>query len=110
MYGAGWIEARNLREYERLARTAARCAKPAAADDLLDMAEAEWKHERYFRLKAAGHPLARVLRIWPAPTPKAEIRRTFAELLPARPWVAHQASAAAYGTRRAEFGAGWSMR
>jgi rubrerythrin len=79
MYGAGWIERVNIREYERAARLAARCGLPAFADVLLDQAEVEWEHERYFRLKAAGHPLARWLEVWPAPAPKGAIRASFAE-------------------------------
>jgi hypothetical protein len=54
MYGAGWLERRNLWEYARAARLAADC-----------------------RLKAASHPFARWLRVWSAPAPKEEIRREF---------------------------------
>ena len=79
MYGAGWIEALNIREYERAARLAALSGLAVFADELLDLAEVEWEHERYFRLKAAGHPLARLLKVWPAPPPKAAIRGSYAE-------------------------------
>jgi hypothetical protein len=78
MYGAGWIERLNIREYERAARLATLCGLAVFADDLLDQAEVEWEHERYFRLKAAGHPLARLLMIWPAPAPKTDIRASYA--------------------------------
>jgi hypothetical protein len=81
MYGAGWIEKLNIAEYERAARLGALCGQAAFADELLFLAEVEWEHERYFRLKAAGHPLARVLRVWRAPAPKAAIRRHFAQFL-----------------------------
>jgi len=79
MYGAGWIERVNIREYERAARLAALCGEPGFADELLFQAEVEWEHERYFRLKAAGHPIARLLKVWPAPAPKAAIRSSYAE-------------------------------
>jgi len=74
MYGAGWVEARNIAEYERAARLALACDEFRFAERLLDMAEAEWEHEHYFRLKAASHPLASVLRLWPVPAPKVTIR------------------------------------
>ena len=77
MYGAGWLESRNLGDYERAARLSAQCGRADLADGLLRLAEVEWEHERYFRLKAASHPFARILKVWPAPPPKAEIRRRF---------------------------------
>jgi hypothetical protein len=80
MYGAGFIERRNLAEYERAARLALECAAAAHADDLLDMAEAEWEHERYFREKAASHRFARLLPVWSAPGPKSAIRALAGEL------------------------------
>ena len=85
MYGAGWIERRNIAECERAARLGAQCGAVAAVAELLDMAEVEWTHERFFRLKAASHWLARVLRVWPAPPPQAEIRRSFRRFLFALP-------------------------
>jgi hypothetical protein len=69
MYGAGWIELRNMREYARAARLAVVCGEPGCVDELLAMAEVESEHERYFRLKAASHPWSRLVRVWPAPTP-----------------------------------------
>jgi rubrerythrin len=77
MYGAGWIELRNIREYEHAARLAARCGEADFAEQLLALAEVEWEHECYFRLKAASHPFSRWLKVWPAPPPKDEIRRAF---------------------------------
>ena len=79
MYGAGWIERRNIQEYEHAARLAAACGESGMAEDLLSMAETEWEHERFFRLKAATHWAARVLRLWSPPGPKAAIRGRFAE-------------------------------
>ncbi len=74
MYGAGWIEARNLAEYERAVRLAIMCGELQFTERLLQMAEAEWEHEHFFRSKAASHPLAGVLRLWPSPGPKSAIR------------------------------------
>lgn len=42
------------------------------------MAEVEWEHEKYFRARAEGHPLARWIRLWPPPPPKEAIRARFA--------------------------------
>jgi rubrerythrin len=81
MYGAGLIERLNIREYERAARLAALSGVAVFADELLDLAEVEWEHERYFRLKAASHQFTRVLRVWPAPAPKATIRRSYEEFI-----------------------------
>jgi hypothetical protein len=77
MYGAGQLERRNLVEYEVAAREAVLSGYPEIADDLLAMAEVEWEHEAFFRLKAASHPLARVFPVWTAPPPRDEIRRSF---------------------------------
>ena len=92
MYGAGWIERRNLAEYERAARLALDCAATAHVEELLDMAEAEWEHERYFREKAASHPFSRLLPVWQSPGPKAGVRT---RLQPTTPRLAvHPALAA----------------
>jgi hypothetical protein len=77
MYGAGWIERRNIVEYERAARLGWLCGASAFLDELLDMAEIEWEHERYFRLKAASHRCSRLLPMWRAPEPRNELRRSF---------------------------------
>ena len=77
MYGAGWIERRNIADYERAAWLASACGATACVEELLQLAEAEWEHARYFRQKAHAHPLARLLPVWPAPPPKTEIRRGF---------------------------------
>lgn len=77
MWGAGRLERNNIREYEKAARTAVLAGHGLFADDLLAMAEVEWDHERYFRLKAASHPLSRLLAVWAAPPPREEIRGSF---------------------------------
>lgn len=77
MYGAGWIERRNIEEYEHAARLAAQCGRMDNVNELLDMAEVEWEHERYFRLKAATHWLSRFLQVWRAPASKDAIRERF---------------------------------
>ena len=53
MYGAGWIERRNIEEYVEAARLAMACGRDDLAGELLDMARVEWDHERYFAGKAA---------------------------------------------------------
>jgi len=84
MYGAGRLERGNIREYEAAARLARDARLAELSGCLLDMAEVEWEHEQYFRAKAAKHPWARLVRLWPAPGPKESIRESFArEALPA---------------------------
>jgi rubrerythrin len=77
MYGAGRLESRNIREYETAARFAFRCGRSEYVDCLLTMAEVEWEHEHYFRLKVLSHRLGRLLPIWPEPPPKSAIRESF---------------------------------
>ncbi len=74
IYGAGRLERRNIIEYEDAATFAAACGHHEMIDCLLTMAEVEWEHEHYFRHKAAGHPFARLFRLWEAPPPKETIR------------------------------------
>ena len=81
MYGAGRLEARNIVEYEEAARAAALSSHGDFVDDLLDMAEVEWEHERFFRLKAATHPAWPWFPKWTEPPPKGEIRRSYAEFV-----------------------------
>src|SRR5262245_10926162 len=76
MYGAGRLERRNIVEYENAARAAALCGRSEFVDDLLDMAEVEWDHERFFRLASAGHPMWRWVPRWEPPPPREEIRRS----------------------------------
>ena len=75
MYGAGKLECSNIVEYEEAAVYAAQCGRPDMIDCILGMAEVEWEHERFFRERIVGHPLLRVLPLWDAPPPKANIRR-----------------------------------
>jgi hypothetical protein len=77
MYGAGLLERRNIVEYEDAARAAALSGHPEFVDDLLDMAEVEWDHERYFRLKSAGHLAWKWMPHWDPPPPRDQIRDTF---------------------------------
>lgn len=78
MYGAGKLESRNIREYEAAARFARDSGNEHFVDCLLTMAEVEWEHEAYFRARVTSHWLSRVVRVWPAPPPRDEIRRGFA--------------------------------
>lgn len=75
MYGAGWLESHNIREYETAARLAVESGDGRFVECLLEMAEVEWEHELYFRQRVLSHPLARFVPMWKAPPPKSEIRR-----------------------------------
>jgi hypothetical protein len=77
MYGAGKLESRNIREYETAARFAHRCGRHDLIDCLLTMAEVEWEHEHYFRLRVLSHRWANRLPIWPQPPNKDTIRKSF---------------------------------
>ncbi len=74
MYGAGFLESRNIVEYEVAARLAAESGYPELVECLLEMAEVEWEHERYFRERVQAHRLARFIPMWTLPPPKSEIR------------------------------------
>lgn len=77
MYGAGWLERGNIREYEEAARLAHLVGHADFVDPLLGMAEVEWEHERYFREKVLGHRLSRWIPMWTLPPPKEAIRHPF---------------------------------
>jgi rubrerythrin len=77
MYGAGRLESRNIREYETAARYARACDRSDLVDCLLEMAEVEWDHERYFRARVQEHFLGHRLPIWPQPPSKDSIRLSF---------------------------------
>jgi hypothetical protein len=79
MYAAGRLESRNVAEYESAARHALGCGHGELLDCLLEMAEVEWEHERYFRAKVEGHPWTRRLGLWAAPPPKESIRARYGE-------------------------------
>lgn len=86
MYGAGRLESRNIREYETAARYARDAGHDEFADCLLTMAEVEWEHENYFRLRVLSHRWGSRMSIWPEPPAKEMIRRSFAGYaLPAAP-------------------------
>jgi rubrerythrin len=78
MFGAGALESRNVREYEDAARHARDCGRGDLVDCLLRMAEVEWEHEAWFRSRVLSHPVGRLLPLWKAPPPLAEIRGSFA--------------------------------
>jgi rubrerythrin len=72
MYGAGWLESGNIREYEEAAGLAIASGHSEVAPELLKMAQVEWEHERYFRDKLLSidfPPWA----LWAAPSPRASI-------------------------------------
>ncbi len=73
MYGAGWIERRNIQEYVDASEWATKAGRPDLAEELLQMARVEWDHEAYFRAKVATHPLRHVIRVWQAPPPREQL-------------------------------------
>lgn len=78
MYGAGRLEAHNVKEYEDAADDAVRCGRDDLVEELLVMAEVEWEHEHYFRTKVLAHPLIRIVPVWKAIPPKQAIRASHA--------------------------------
>jgi demethoxyubiquinone hydroxylase (CLK1/Coq7/Cat5 family) len=74
MYGAGRIERRNVHEYVDAAALARAAGHPELVRDLLHMAEVEWDHESYFRGQVTGHPLLRLLPLWPPLGPRETLR------------------------------------
>ena len=74
MYGAGRLERSNIVEYEDAARYAQALGRTDMIECLLEMAEVEWEHEKYFRERILGHWMLRVFPIWSAPPPKEKIR------------------------------------
>jgi hypothetical protein len=78
MYGAGKLERQNIREYEHAARLARVAGLIHFEDSLLEMAEVEWDHERFFRTRAASHWLWRLVPRWSPPPPREAIRAHFA--------------------------------
>lgn len=74
MYGAGRLERYNIVEYEDAAVYAAQCGHAEMIEPLLQMAEVEWEHEKYFRERVEGHPLLRIFKLWPPAPPKETIR------------------------------------
>jgi len=74
MYGAGWIERRNVHEYLDAAVFATQAGRSDLVEPLLAMAEVEWDHERFFRTKAAGHWLCRLVPLWAKLPPRESLR------------------------------------
>lgn len=83
MYGAGKLERKNIGEYEDAARFAVACGRGEFVDCLLEMAEVEWEHERYFRSRVLSHRFARWIPLWPETPPKSTIREAFGSADPA---------------------------
>lgn len=77
MYGAGKLESRNIKEYEDAARHARDCGREEYVECLLEMAEVEWEHEKYFRSRVLSHALSRHVPLWLAPPAKENIRASF---------------------------------
>ena len=101
MFGAGLLERKNIGEYETAARLALLAGARAFCAPLLHMAEVEHDHERYFRQKAASHPLWKRMPHWQAPPPRSAIASSFeafersvrgAEHAPALPALTPRAS------------------
>jgi len=80
MYGAGKLERTNIVEYEDAARFAAASGHEDMIECLLQMAEVEWEHERFFRERIAGHWMLRLFPKWEAPPPKEAIRSCYGNL------------------------------
>jgi rubrerythrin len=74
MYGAGRIERRNVQEYVDAATFARAAGHPELVDELLDMAQVEWEHERYFRAQVTGCWQLHLLPLWPPLGPRESLR------------------------------------
>ena len=74
MYGAGWIERRNIEEYDPAAAWPGYAAPRRTSTTCWIWARSSGTTSSYFRLKAASHRLARVLPIWRAPGARGAIR------------------------------------
>lgn len=74
MYGAAWLEARNVDEYVQAARLATESGQEAFVPELMEMARVEWDHEVYFREKAQSHWLWRFLPHWPSLPPREGLK------------------------------------
>jgi rubrerythrin len=77
MYGAGKLERGNIVEYEEAAVYAITAGHGSMVECILEMAEVEWEHERYFRECVADHPWLRLFPLWDAPPVKQTIRERF---------------------------------
>lgn len=70
MFGAGFLESRNVKEYDDAAAFAVACGHAEFVDCLVAMADVEWDHEAYFRARVEEHWLGRHLPLWKAPPPR----------------------------------------
>jgi demethoxyubiquinone hydroxylase (CLK1/Coq7/Cat5 family) len=73
MFGAGWIEARNVQEYVDAAACARAAQLPGYARELARMADCEREHEAYFRGQVAAVWQTRIIGLWPVPAPETAI-------------------------------------
>jgi demethoxyubiquinone hydroxylase (CLK1/Coq7/Cat5 family) len=64
MWGAGLLEADNVDQYRRAAGLAQACDREDFESALLEMAQVEDDHERYFRERVASHRLAALVPHW----------------------------------------------
>lgn len=75
MYGAGLLEKENISEYEIAAQFAHKAHKLDYVELLLQMAEVEWDHEKYFREKCLGSKWVKCIPTWEPPKDRSEIRQ-----------------------------------
>ncbi len=73
MYGAGWIERRNIQEYVDAAQLANATGHYEFAQTLMSMAQVEWDHEQYFRSKVQQHWLRHIIPLWSMPANRNEL-------------------------------------
>jgi rubrerythrin len=69
MYAAGWIEARNVQEYDVAAMYARAAYLEDYACELTRMADCEREHEAYFRSLVAAAWQSRFIGVWASPQP-----------------------------------------
>lgn len=67
MYGAGRLESHNVKEYLDAAEYATLSGNAKYVDSLVEMAEVERQHERYFREKSSTHFLWKIFPKWKIP-------------------------------------------
>jgi demethoxyubiquinone hydroxylase (CLK1/Coq7/Cat5 family) len=73
MYGAGWIERRNIQEYIDAAQNALAAGHVSFAQELARMAQVEWDHEQYFRSCVERHWLSRWIPLWSMPAKRNDL-------------------------------------
>jgi len=67
MYVAGYLESRNIKEYEDAAAFAVASGQTRFLDCLREMADVEADHERFFRGRVEDHWLGKRLPLWKHP-------------------------------------------